>query len=224
MWPPLIVSALMFFTTSAIAADPEPDGAVEAVKAAAAFRLPPGFQVELYAAEPQLLNPVALCLDDAGRVLVAEEHRFNEGTEENRTRPYLLEDDLQITTLDDRLAMFKKWEHKFEGGLSFLTKKSDLVRRLEDRDGDGRADVSTVFADGFNEPLDGLGSGLIAREGKVWYTCIPHLWMLEDNDADGRAETRTSLLRGFGVNAAFLGHDLHGLVLGTGRQALFFRR
>ncbi len=217
----VFVCLLIGLFESGRAEEAKPDGAGEALKAAAAFHLPPEFTVQLFAADPQLVNPIALCLDEQGRVFVAEEHRFNEGTEENRTRPYLLEDDLQITTLEDRVAMFKKWEHKFEGRLSFLTKKSDLVRRLVDQNGDGRADQATIFADGFNNMLDGLGSGLIAREGQLWYACIPNLWLLEDQDGDGHADARSSLLRGFGVNAAFLGHDLHGLVWGPDGKLYF---
>ena len=219
-----IVFCLLLFGVSlnrAQAVDPKQDGTIAAIKDAAAFRVPKEFTIELYAAEPKLENPVAICIDDKGHVYVAEEHRFNEGTEENRTRPFLLEDDLQIRTLDDRMAMFKKWEGKFEGGLSWFTRASDIVRRLEDRDKDGKADVSTVFADGFNTPLAGLGSGLIARNGKVWYTCIPDLWLLENKDADGTADQKTSLLRGFGVNAAFLGHDLHGLAWGPDGMLYF---
>ncbi|MHC5542971.1 DUF7133 domain-containing protein, partial [Singulisphaera rosea] len=98
-----------------------------------AFRVPKGLKVELFAAEPQLANPVAFCLDEQGRVYVAEEYRFNRGTEENRTRPFFLEDDLQLRTVDDRLAMYKKWADRFEGGMDWFSKYSDQVRLLEDR-------------------------------------------------------------------------------------------
>ena len=111
------------------------------------------------------MNPIAICLDERGRVYVAEDHRFLEGTPENRTHDFMLEDDLQITTLADRLAMQRKWAGKFDKGGAWFTQKSDIVRRLEDEDGNGRADASHVFADGFDGPLDGLGSGLIARDG-----------------------------------------------------------
>jgi quinoprotein glucose dehydrogenase len=192
-----------------------------AQKAAAAFRIPDGFSIDVFAAKPRLTNPVAICLDEQGRVYVAEDHRFLEGTPENRTHNFMLEDDLQVTTLEDRLAMQKKWAGKFDEGIDWFTQKSDIVRRLEDKDGDGRADVSQVFADGFDGPLDGLGSGLIARDGKVWYTCIPSLWLLEDKNGDGMAERKRSLLTGFGVNAAFYGHDLHGLVWGVDGKLYF---
>ncbi len=201
--------------------DSKPDGTQAATAAMAAFRLPEGFRVELFAAEPMLTNPIAFCLDEQGRVFVAEDHRFLEGTPENRSHNFLLDDDLQVKTLDDRVAMQKKWADRFEGGSAWFTQKSDIIRQLVDSDGDGRADISTVFADGFDGPLDGLGSGLIARDGKVWYTCIPSLWQLSDNDNDGRADSRTALLEGFGVNAAFYGHDLHGLVWGVDGRLYF---
>lgn len=217
----LLVSVLV---ASVVAADPAstlPDGTAAAQKAIAAFRLPGGMQAELFAAEPQLANPVAICLDERNRVFVAEEFRFNWGTEENRTRPFLLEDDLQIRTVDDRLALYKKWAKKFDGGMDWFTRHADQVRLLEDRDGDGRADRSVIFAGGFNEPLDGLGAGLITRDGDVWFTCIPHLWKLRDTKGVGKADVREPLLRGFGVNCAFLGHDLHGLVWGPEGKLYF---
>ena len=185
------------------------------------FRVAEDLRVSLFAAEPQLGNPVALCLDEQGRVFVAEQYRFNRGTEENRTRPFLLQDDLQIQTVDDRLKMYQKWAKRFDGGMDWFTRVSDQVRMLQDLDGDGRADRSTVFADGFNQPLDGLAAGIIAMAGKVYLTCIPHLWLLQDTNDDGIADRRSQLLSGFGVNAAFLGHDLHGLVWGPDGKLYF---
>ncbi len=209
------------FVNSAWAIDAETDGSAAGSHAAAAIRVPNEFRVELFAADPKLSNPVAICIDDQGHLYVAEDHRINEGTEENRTRSFLLDDDLRVETLEDRLAMFKKWEEKFDGGMSWFTRKSDIIRRLEDRDGDGKADVSKLFAKGFDGVLNGLGSGLIAREGKVWYTCIPHLWLLEDSNDDGVADIQKPLVTGFGVNAGFIGHDLHGLAWGPDGRLYF---
>ena len=58
----------------------KPTDNAAAVKQLATFRVPDGFKVELFAAEPQLGSPVAFCLDERGRVFVAEEYRFNRGT------------------------------------------------------------------------------------------------------------------------------------------------
>jgi quinoprotein glucose dehydrogenase len=202
-------------------ANPLPDGTAAAERQIAGLRLPPGMRIELFAAEPLLGNPVALCLDERNRVYVAEQYRFNQGTEENRTRPFLLEDDLQVRTLADRVAMYRKHLDKFAGGWEWFSRHTDQVRLLEDRDGDGRAERSTVYADGFNGVLDGLAAGLTARDGAVWLTCVPRLWRLRDRDGDGRADERQVLLEGFGVNAAFLGHDLHGLAWGPDGRLYF---
>ena len=198
-----------------------PDGSKAAELAISGFRIPNGMKMEVFAAEPQVSSPVAICIDEKGRVYAAEEYRFNRGTPENRTQDFFLTDDLQIDSLEGRLALYKKFEDRFEGGMDWFTKVSDQVRILEDRDGDGRADFSKIFAGGFNEPLDGLAAGLIARDGNVYLTNIPHLWLLQDTDGDGEADVRKSLHRGFGVNCGFLGHDLHGLVWGPDGRLYF---
>ncbi len=217
----ILAPCLMLLATVASAQDSKPDGTQAATAAMAAFRLPEGFTAELFAADPMLTNPIAFCLDEHGRVYVAEDHRFLEGTPENRSHSFMLDDDLQVTTLADRLAMQTKWADNFDKGIAWFTQTSDIVRQLVDSDGDGKADHSTVFADGFDGPLDGLGSGVIARDGKVWYTCIPSLWLLSDQDNDGRADNKAALLEGFGVNAGFYGHDLHGLVWGVDGKLYF---
>ncbi|OWK35581.1 hypothetical protein FRUB_08144 [Fimbriiglobus ruber] len=209
----------------AVAAPPDPpdlpDGTDKALKAMAALRAPAGFRVELYAAEPKLASPVAISIDEKNRVYVAEEYRFNQGTEENRTRGFFLEDDLQISTLDDRLRMYQKHASKFQGGMEWFTRHADQVRLLEDTTGSGRADKSTVFAGGFNGTLDGLAAGVLARDGNVYLTCIPNLWLLKDTKGTGTANVRTKLLTGFGVNCGFLGHDLHGLTFGPDGKLYF---
>jgi len=217
----LLSLVLLGFLRSVLAVEPLPDGTAAGAKNIATFRMPAGMKAELFAAEPKLASPVAIGLDEKGRVYVAEEFRFNAGTEENRTRGFLLEDDLQIDSLEGRLKVFEKHADKFDGKMDWFRRHSDQVRLLEDKDGDGEADVSTVFAAGFNDPLDGLAAGVMARGGKVYFTCIPNLWLLEDKDGDGVADERKSLARGFGVNCAYLGHDLHGLAWGPDGKLYF---
>ncbi|QVL33506.1 HEAT repeat domain-containing protein [Telmatocola sphagniphila] len=218
---------IAFFVPAVCMAEPPleeptlPDGTEKALKQIAGFRYPKGLKVELFAAEPLLGSPVAISVDEKGRIFVAEEYRFSRGTEENRTRPFFLEDDLQLKSVSDRLAMFKKWQSKFDGGMSWFSKHADQVRLLEDTSGSGRANHSTVFAGGFNDPLDGLAAGVLAHEGKVYLTNIPNLWLLQDTKKTGTADIRKPLLTGFGVSCAFLGHDLHGLIFGPDGKLYF---
>jgi putative membrane-bound dehydrogenase-like protein len=173
-----------------------------------------GLRASLFAMEPLVADPVAFCIDEKGRFLIAESARQELGVEDNRSSRWWLEDDLQSRTVEDRLRMYEKWAAKREGGMAYYRAHDDRVRLIEDTDGDGRADRGTIFAGPFNEPLDGTGAGVIVKDGDVWYTNIPHLWRLRDRDGDGIAEERVAVHGGFGVRVALRGHDMHGLAWG----------
>lgn len=70
----------------------------------------------------------------------------------------------------------------------------DKLFILEDTDGDGRADRSTVFADGLNMPL-----GFALGHGGAWIAADAELLFLRDTDGDGRADERKVVLSGFGT-------------------------
>lgn len=182
------------------------------------IRLPEGFRVELFAAEPMVANPVSFCFDEQGRVFVCETFRQGQGVEDNRSHMDWLDDDLAAQTVEDRLAYLKK---NLGDKVIDYTRHDDRLRLVEDRDSDGVADRATVFANRFNGILDGTGAGVLAYRGDVYYTNIPDLWMLRDPNGDGVADERKSLHRGYGVRYAFRGHDLHGLRIGPDGKLYF---
>lgn len=188
----------------------------EAALALHRMKLPPGLVARLWAAEPMLANPVAFNLDEQGRVFVAETHRYRTSVLDIRDIMWMLEDELANRDQDDFLATLRR--HYGEAGLAELSRESELLRLLEDTDGDGVADKSTVYADDFRSPLDGIASGVIARRGEVWFTNIPSLWKFTGRD---RAETRAEVFRGFGVRFNYTGHDFHGLVFGPDGRLYF---
>src|SRR5487761_1071262 len=57
------------------------------------------------------------------------------------------------------------------------------IRLLSDRDGDGRYEHATVFAEELNFP-----NGVVCCRGGVFVTAAPDLWFLKDTDGDGRAD------------------------------------
>ena len=175
----------------------------------------PGFEVGLFAREPMVKDPVAFSIDPVtGRIAVCESFRQSHGVEDNRSSPYWLLDDLAAMTVEDRRAYMLKWADEFEGGARWFTEKDDQIRMLVDVDGDGVADRSDLIADGFNDIVDGTGSGALWVDGDLWFTNIPHLWVIRDTDGDMVPDTRESLYEGFGVRTALRGHDMHGLAYG----------
>ncbi|MHC4837417.1 MAG: PVC-type heme-binding CxxCH protein, partial [Planctomycetota bacterium] len=73
--------------------------------------------------------------------------------------------------------------------------EGDRVVVLEDTDGDGRADKSTVFAQdsGLTAPL-----GIHVDGDRVLVSCSPHLYEYRDLDGDLVADTRSTLSTGWG--------------------------
>lgn len=66
------------------------------------------------------------------------------------------------------------------------------IRMLEDKDGDGRYETATVFADQLPFP-----NNVLPWNGGVLVTAAPNLWFLRDTDGDGRADERRVILTGF---------------------------
>jgi quinoprotein glucose dehydrogenase len=190
----------------------------EGQRAIQRIRVPAGLKVELFAAEPLLANPVAFCVDHRNRFYVAETFRLGDGVTDIRGHMSWLDDDLACRTVADRLAMLKR---RVRDNAASYGVHHDRVRLLEDTKGAGKADRSTVFADGFNGIEAGIGAGLLARGGEVWFTCIPGLWRLRDTKGTGKADERALLHDGFGVHVGYLGHDLHGLRFGPDGKLYF---
>jgi quinoprotein glucose dehydrogenase len=191
----------------------------EAQRALSGFRVPEGMKGSLVAAEPQLANPVAFWIDEKGRYWVCETFRQGNAVVDNRDRGYWLLDDLAAQTVEDRLAYYKK--HLGEEGLKAFSEHHDRIRLLTDTNGDGAVDEAKVFADGFHDPEEGTGAGVMTVGRDVYYTDIPNLWRLRDTNGDGVADEREKLISGFGVRTAFRGHDMHGLTMGPDGRIYF---
>ncbi|WP_145261767.1 DUF7133 domain-containing protein [Calycomorphotria hydatis] len=181
------------------------------------FQVPEGFNTELVAAEPDIANPVAFWMTPDQKIYICETFRQGKGVVDNRGNDRWLLEDLAAQTVEDRLAFFKKHlgedVHKYE-------EEHDRIRLLQ-LDKRGRLTSSKIFADGFNQIVDGTGAGVLERNGKVYYTCIPDLYELADENGDGQADWQKSLHTGFGVRVAFRGHDMHGLTIGPEGRLYF---
>ncbi len=115
------------------------------------FRLPPGFEIELVAAEPLVADPVAAAFDGRGRLFVLEMGDY----------PMQSEPQGRVVVLEDSGGGKFDRSHVFAEKLAFPTglmpwKEGVLVAAapdilyLPDRDGDLRADDRQVILTGFN--------------------------------------------------------------------------
>lgn len=123
--------------------------------ALASFQVRDGFAIELVAAEPEVIDPVAFEWGADGRLWVVE------------MRDYPL-------------------------GVDGQGKVGGVVKFLEDQDGDGRYEKSTVFLDGLAYP-----SGVMPWRDGVLISAAPEILFAADGDGDGRADRREVVLTGF---------------------------
>jgi len=142
--------------------------------AQATFKIRPGFQLQLLAAEPLVHDPVALCFDEQNRLFVVE------------------------------MCDYSEQDQEFLGA----------VRLLEDTDGDGRYDRSTVYCDKLSWP-----TAVSCWRGGIFVGAAPDIWYFRDTDGDGRADEQRKVFTGFsrgnvqGMLNSFcwgLDHRIHG--------------
>ena len=76
-----------------------------------------------------------------------------------------------------------------------------FIRMLEDKDGDGRFETSTIFADGLDYP-----TAVACWDGGLFVGAAPDLLYLKDTDGDGRADFRQIIFTGFGKDKAGEAH------------------
>lgn len=69
------------------------------------------------------------------------------------------------------------------------------VRLLEDTDGDGRMDKSTLFADKLSWP-----TAICCYDGGVFVGAAPDILYLKDTDGDGKADVQRTVFTGFNKN------------------------
>ncbi|MCU1337825.1 MAG: putative rane-bound dehydrogenase domain protein [Bryobacterales bacterium] len=116
------------------------------------FQIDPAWRIDLFASEPMFASPVAMEIDEDGRIYVVQDSGYPLNTED---------------------AVGKIW-------------------LLEDTDGDGKPDKSTLFADKLVLP-----TGVMRWKKGILVTDAPNLWYMEDTDGDGKADIKRVVLTGF---------------------------
>jgi putative membrane-bound dehydrogenase-like protein len=133
--------------------DRPPGPALSPAEAIARMKVPEGFHVELVAAEPDLVNPVAMTFDERGRIWVTESLEYpRHSAGPGRDRIKILEDtdgDGKV----DKVTVFADGLNIPSGiavghGGVWVANSPDILF-LQDTDGDGKADRREVVVTGF---------------------------------------------------------------------------
>ncbi|MFT4550224.1 MAG: putative heme-binding domain-containing protein [Verrucomicrobiales bacterium] len=132
----------------------------------AALKVPDGFEIQLFAAEPDINKPINIAQDARGRMWVSSTVEY----------PYA--------------AKKERWADP-QG--SRVSDSRDAIKILEDTDGDGKADKFTDFADGLNIPTGVLPWHKADHHDGCIAWSIPNIWYFADTTNDGKADHREVL-------------------------------
>ncbi len=155
----------------------------------ATMQLADGFAITLAAAEPVVIDPVFIDFDERGRMWVAEmgDYPFAKGE----------------ATKDGGVT----WADGVPGEGAGRGLDTGRIRVLEDADGDGVYEHSTLFLDGLTHV-----TGLACWRGGVFVASVPEIFFARDDDGDGRCDHREPWYTGF--TAGNPQHLVNGFCLG----------
>ena len=191
----------------------------------------PTLQYDVWSGDINVPDPVALSVDNLGRVFVTQTRRRKSQDLDIRANREWIPNDVGFQSVDDKRNFYHKQlaiggddsqQKKHVGDLNKdghhdwrdLTVISERIFRLVDSTGNGKADQITTFAEGFHTEVTGIAAGVLAHDANVYATIAPDVWRLADQDNDGVADTRQIIATGFGLHIAYAGHDMHGLTVG----------
>jgi putative membrane-bound dehydrogenase-like protein len=167
-WAWLVFAGWMFlapiFVSAADApADfPSPISAEESLKH---FRLDDGLGIQIVAAEPEVIDPIAIAFGEDGALWVVEMRDYPKGP--------------------------KPGEKPFS-----------KIKRLYDKDGDGRYETATIFVEELLFP-----TGLLPWKDGAIVTLAGEIAFFADRDGDGKAEFKETWFTGFAEENSQLRHN-----------------
>ena len=189
-----------------------------------------GLEVSVWASRHLVADALALDIDVNGAAYVGSTPRGGQWLDTRQHPDWVPEIQRLKTTEDLRQFFRQKMATELSATNTWITDyNNDGVRdyrdlngvperifKIEDTDGDGVADKSTVVFEGFNEDIaaDILGGVMVHSSGDLYATIAPDLWRLRDTNGDGLFDFKESLSHGYSVHPSFSGHDMSAVTQG----------
>ncbi|MGI8602179.1 MAG: PVC-type heme-binding CxxCH protein [Verrucomicrobiales bacterium] len=178
---------------------PAPGACPSVEEAIKKMSLPDGYEVRNFAAEPMVVNPVAMTWDHRGRLWVVELYEYPKGAKKPNEYSKVASDENWRPVISAR----EKTSAGLAGPPPSDGSPRDRVIILEDTDNDGAADKRTVFLEGMN-----LATAILCGDGGIYLGQAPNLFFFRDTNGDDRADEFKTVLTGFGLE------DRHELLNG----------
>lgn len=191
--------------------------------------LAPGLSLQLWGIDSLVISPIAIDIDDNGRLYYTTTDRQKHSEFDIRGHRDWEIPSIALQTVEDRRAFLHKelspenskkngWLEDLNGDSSRdwrdLTIEKEHVYRMEDINGDGVADLSQHVVDDFNDEVTDVAGGVLAEGDDLYVAVAPDLWRMKDKNKDGIADEKTSISHGYGIHVGFSGHGMSGVEMG----------
>jgi len=188
-----------------------------------------GLQITLWASDSLAPDPIAMSIDDFGRVYVTRTNRQKNSEFDIRGYEQWMTASISLQSVEDRRAFLRKtfapsksaennWFPDLNNDGSHdwldLTVEKDEVWRMEDTDGDGLADESVRIVEDFNEEITDVAGALLVRREDMFIGVGPDMWRLTDTNGDGLPDKKESISHGYAVHIGFGAHGMSGVIEG----------
>ena len=188
-----------------------------------------GLELALWASDTLVTDPIAISIDDQGRLFYTHANRLTNSEFDIRGHKNWMAATLSFQTVEDRRNFLRTTfpETNEEGQRHLkdlnedgildwrdLTVEKERVWYIEDNNGDGMANKTQLYLEDFNEEISDLANGLEVYNGEVFIAVGPDLWRTRDRDEDGIADMVTSISHGFAVHIGFGAHGMSGAKMG----------
>ncbi len=188
-----------------------------------------GFELSLWAADTLIDDPIAISIDDHGRIFYTRAIRQTHSEFDIRSHKNWMTASISFETVEERRAFLREtFSETNEEGRKFLkdlnqdgqldwkdlTFEKEQVWFVEDASGDGFADRTQLYLEDFNQEITDVANGLEAYNGEVFIAVGPDLWRTGDRDHDGIADVVNSISHGYAVHIGFGAHGMSGAKIG----------
>ncbi len=188
-----------------------------------------GLELKLWGIDSLVISPVAIDVDDHGRIYYTTTSRQNNSEFDIRGHRDWEIPSISLQTVEERRAFLHKelspenshrntWLKDLNGDSSHdwrdLTVEKEHIYRLEDKNGDGVADMAQLTVDDFHDEVTDVAGGILADGDDLYVAVAPDLWRMKDKNGDGIADEKTSISTGYAVHIGFGGHGMSGVEMG----------
>ncbi|MGB6152913.1 MAG: HEAT repeat domain-containing protein, partial [Pricia sp.] len=188
-----------------------------------------GLQLSLWASDSLAPDPIAMSIDNQGKVYLTRTNRQKNSEFDIRGHQDWMTPSIAMQSVEDRRdflhATFapeksdeNEWHADLNGDGSHdwkdLAVEKEEVWMLEDRNNNGIADRSTRILEDFNEEITDVAGALLVRDDDIFVGVGPDMWRLTDSNDDLVLDEKTSIAHGFATHIGFGGHGMSGAVEG----------